>query len=168
MTIIGGAAPVAGRELMKTILGVSASLAITLAAVSPAQAAGSLANAEKLRRLNIMLMVTSLRCRATADSFATEYNSFTTSHLSELNQANARIREEMALRLGPVRGAMELDRQMTVTANAYGQGHPWLSCRDLKIATRDLARAQGADTLLEAADQLVGEERSSELALARR
>jgi len=168
MTIIGGAAPVAGRKWVKTILGLSASFAVTLAAMSPAQAAGSLANAEKLRRLDIMLMVTSLRCRTTADNFAAEYGSFTTNHLSELNQASAQLREAMAVRLGPVRGAMELDRQMTVTANAYGQGHPWLSCRDLKVATRDLARAQGVDTLAEAADQLVGEERSSELALARR
>jgi hypothetical protein len=64
--------------------------------------------------------------------------------------------------------ARALDRISTVMANAYGQGHPWLSCRDLKMVTRDLAMMRGREVLVEAADQLLGERAGPELAYARR
>lgn len=168
MTNIGGAASVAGRTWMKTILGVSASLAVTLAAAAPAQAAGAPAGAEKLRRLDIMLMVTSLRCRTTADNFQAEYQSFTTNHLAELNKANGELRDGLARQYGSGGSARALDRISTVMANTYGQGHPWLGCRDLKQVAGNLARAQGRSTLEEAADQLLGDGRTVELAYARR
>lgn len=168
MTNNGGAAPVAGRNIAKAILGISASLAVMFAAVTPAQAAGSTAGAEKLRRLDIMLMVTSLRCRATSDNFIAEYQSFTANHLPELNQASDELRSGLANQHGSAGSARALDRISTVMANAYGQGHPWLSCRELKTVTRDLARAQGRSTLEEAADQLLGDSRTVELAYARR
>ena len=168
MNIFGGAAPAHGRKTMKTLLGVAASLAVTLAAVAPAQATGSLGSAEKLRRLDIMLMVTSLRCRATADNFMAEYGRFTTSHMTDLNQASAQLRADLVGRYGAGGSARALDRISTVMANAYGQGHPWLSCRELKKVTSDLAQVRGRDTLVEAAEQLLGEDRAPELAYARR
>jgi hypothetical protein len=168
MTDFGGAAPVIGRNWAKAILGVSASLAVMLSAVAPAQAAGNFGGAEKLRRLDIMLMVTSLRCRTTSDNFNAEYQNFTTSHLSELNQANAELRSDLAGQYGSAGSARALDRISTVMANNYGQGHPWLSCHELKSVTRDLAQAQGRSTLEEAADQLLGDGRTVELAYARR
>jgi hypothetical protein len=168
MNIIGGAAPVAVRNLAKAILGVSASLAVMLAAAAPAQAAGTSGGAEKLRRLDIMLMVTSLRCRTTADNFAAEYQTFSANHLPALNQANDELRNGLAGQYGSAGSARALDRISTVMANTYGQGHPWLSCRELKIAARDLANVQGRATLEEAADQLLGDGRTVELAYARR
>jgi len=168
MTDIGGAAPVAGRNWAKAILGVSASLAVMLAAVAPAQAAGTSGGAEKLRRLDIMLMVTSLRCRTTSDNFNAEYQAFTTSHLSELNQANDELRSDLASQYGSAGSARALDRISTVMANTYGQGHPWLSCHELRNVARDLAQAEGRSTLEEAADQLLGDGRTVELAYARR
>ena len=168
MTFIGGAAPVAGRNLAKTILGLSVALAVTLGAAAPAQAAGTLGGAEKLRRLDIMLMVTNLRCRTTADNFAAEYQAFEANRLGELNQANEELRQDLASQYGSAGSARALDRISTVMANAYGQGHPWLSCHDLKNVTRDLAEARGRSTLEEAADQLLGDGRTVELAYARR
>ena len=141
---------------------------MTLAAVAPAQAAGSLGSAEKLRRLDIMLMVTSLRCRSTADNFNVEYGRFTTSHMAELNQASDQLRADLVGRYGAGGSARALDRISTVMANAYGQGHPWLSCRDLKKVASDLAQVRGRDTLVEAADQLLGAGRAPDLAYARR
>ena len=168
MTIYGGAASAAGRKGLKSVLGLAASLAISLAAVVPAQAAGSLSGAEKLRRLDIMLMVTSLRCRTTADNFSVEYGQFTTNHLAELNRASDQLRADLANRFGQAGSARALDRISTVMANAYGQGHPWLSCRELKTAASDLARVRGQDTLVEAAEQLLGESQSPGLAYASR
>ena len=168
MTDFGGAAHVAGRRFVKAFLTASASLAVTLAAAAPAQAGTSLEGAEKLRRLDIMLMVTSLRCRTTSDNFMAEYQNFTASHLPELNQANDELRQNLSRQYGSAGSARALDRISTVMANAYGQGHPWLSCRELKSVTRDLAQARGRSTLEEAADQLLGDGRTVELAYARR
>jgi hypothetical protein len=52
-------------------------------------------------------------------------------------------------------------------ANHYGQGHPWLSCGQLKQVTRSLAEARGSAPLLAAADQLLADTGSSQIALAR-
>ena len=168
MNFIGGAAPAHGRKTIKALLGAAASLAVTLAAVAPAQAAGSLGSAEKIRRLDIMLMVTSLRCRSTADNFSVEYGRFTSSHMGELNQASAQLRADLVGRMGAAGSARALDRISTVMANAYGQGHPWLSCRELKMVASDLAQVRGRETLVEAADQLLRDTRAPELAYARR
>lgn len=166
MNTFGGAAPATGRKTIKTLLGAAASLAVLLAA--PAQANGSLGSAEKLRKLDIMLMVTSLRCRSTADNFQAEYGRFTSSHMAELNQASAQLRADLVGRYGASGSARALDRISTVMANAYGQGHPWLSCGELKKVTSDLAQVRGRDTLVEAAEQLLGERGAPELAYARR
>ena len=168
MTKLGGAVPACGRKIARAILAVSAGLAVTLGAVAPAQAAGSLGGAEKLRRLDIMLMVTSLRCRTTSDNFLAEYQNFTANHLPELNQASDELRRDLANKYGSAGSARALDRISTVMANAYGQGHPWLNCHDLKSVTRDLAAVRGRSTLEEAAEQLLGDGRAVELAYARR
>jgi hypothetical protein len=140
----------------------------TLAAAIPAQAADSLASAEKLRKLDVMLMVTGLRCRTGADNFNAEYGRFTTSHLAELNAAGAQLKAQMAARYGAASSARALDRLSTTMANTYGNGHPWLSCAELKTAAAGLAQVKGHDTLLEAADQLLADGRGAQFAIARR
>ena len=168
MNRLGEPAPAGKRGKLGTTLVVIASLAASFAATTPAQASGAMGGAEKIRRLDIMLMVTGLRCRKTADNFNAEYGRFTTSHMAELNRANAELRSDMAHQYGPAAANRQLDRLSTTMANAYGQGHPWLSCSDLKHVASDLAQVRGRDTLVEAADQLLGEQRSSQLAYARR
>jgi hypothetical protein len=159
----------AGGTAEKTLLGTSmfamVALAIGLAASNPAQAAAG-NGAEKLRRLDIMLMVTGLRCRNTPDNFTVEYGKFTTNHMAELNRANAQLRDDLGARFGAARANRELDRLSTEIANQYGQGHPWLNCAELRSVTRDLAEVRGTDTLVEAADQLLGGEDSAHLAIA--
>jgi hypothetical protein len=162
---------VAGGTAERTLLGSSmlamAALAIGLIASNPAHAAAG-GGAEKLRRLDIMLMVTGLRCRNTADNFTAEYGQFTRNHMVELNHANAELRDDLGARVGAARANRELDRLSTEMANQYGQGHPWLSCADLRSVTRDLAEVRGTDTLVEAADQLLGSDEATRLASARR
>ncbi len=167
MTHNGGTAASRGRKTFRLAISLAAAAAAVLGAATPAQASGASGNAEKLRRLDIMLMVTSLRCRTTADNFSAEYGTFTTNHLSELNQASDQLRANLAERHGYVGSARALDTISTVMANAYGQGHPWLSCHDLKMVTRDLAVMRGHEVLVEAADQLLGERAGPELAYAR-
>ncbi len=153
---------------MKTVKGVAASLAaVSLLFTVPAQAA-SMSQAEKLRRLDIMLMVTGLRCRTTADNFQADYGRFTTKHLGELNAASNELKGDMARRYGAAGANRALDKLSVTMANTYGQGHPWLNCGELKQVARGLANAQGTGPLVEAADQLLAEGGSPKLAMSRR
>ena len=141
---------------------VAASLAAAALVVSfPAAAAGFAnggSNAEKLRRLDIMLMVTGLRCRAGADNFQADYGRFTSAHIGELNVAANQLRAEYARRNGAAGADRALDRMSVSMANQYGQGHPWLNCAQLKMVARNLATAKGSAPLIAAADQLLNDQ----------
>ena len=134
----------------------------------PAQASGA-SQAEKLRKLDIMLMVTGLRCRKTESNFQADFADFEAAHMADLNAASTAIRDSMVPRFGISGANRALDRISTSMANQYGQGHPWLNCADLKQVTRSLARMQGTQALVEAADQLLTEAGSgTQLAWTRR
>ena len=145
---------------------VSAAAVLGMLASAPATA-GSLEEAEKLRRLDIMLMVTGLRCRNTPYNFQADYGRFTTKHIDALNAASRQLQSQLAVRLGPDKAVRALDKISVTMANTYGQGHPWLSCAELKVAARSLAQAEGPAVLAEAADQLLGNNGSARFAWAR-
>lgn len=168
MKRIATAARAVERTLLGSSLAASAALVVGLAVAAPAQAAGGTSGAEKVRRLDIMLMVTGLRCRTTADNFTADYGRFTSSQLRELNAANAELKSDMARRYGAAGAQRALDRLSTTMANGYGQGHPWLSCGELKVVARNLANVRGRATLEEAADQLLSDYSPPRLALAGR
>lgn len=145
---------------MKIFKRVAASLAAASMLITvPASAEVGMSQAEKLRRLDIMLMVTGLRCRTTADNFNYEYGRFTTAHLSTLNAASNTLKADMTKRYGAAGANRALDRLSVQMANAYGQGHPWLSCGQLKQVAGTLATMRGTKPLVEAADELLGSPR---------
>lgn len=146
------AAFAAGRRLSRAAV---AGAALGLLMANPAQAAGPMSGAEKLRRMDIMLMVTGLRCRTTADNFQADYGRFTTNHIAELNRASDELRNEIARETGAANPARALDKLSVTMANTYGQGHPWLTCHELKAVAIALADVRGRATLEEAADQLL-------------
>jgi hypothetical protein len=154
------------RLLFASLLGLIAAICIGLPA--PVNAASGDGSAEKLRRLDIMLMVTGLRCRTTADNFTADYGRFTSRHLNELNAASRELKADLARRYGAKGAERALDRMSVVMANEYGGGHPWLSCSELHEVTRNLVNVQGRATLVEAADQLLARQRGPLLALAGR
>ena len=125
-----------------------AALATALAAV-PAQAQSITSEAEQLRRLDIMLMVTSLRCRHGGDDFRPEYNAFTQRHLGVLNEAGRTLQRG--------RGIRSLDTISTTMANRYGTGHPWLDCAQLRGVAHQLSETGDRRQLLAAADELLAE-----------
>lgn len=142
---------------MGIVKGVAASLAAGAMLFSMPAMAGNMSDAEKLRRLDIMLMVTGLRCRTTADNFQPDYGRFTTIHYATLNGAAQTMKAEMARRFGSAGANRALDKLSVTMANDYGSGHPWLSCAQLKQVTRDLVAARGPAPLLAAADQLLAD-----------
>jgi hypothetical protein len=112
-------------------------------------------DSEKLRRLDIMLMVTGLRCRTGDDNFQADFQAFEAHHLAELNGAAQRLKADFAVQYGPLGADRELDHMGVVMANQYGGGHPWLGCHDLKMVAHDLAEAEGPAPLLAVADELL-------------
>ncbi len=153
---------------MGIVKGVAACLAAgSMLFAMPAQA-GSMSDAEKLRRLDIMLMVTGLRCRTTADNFQADYGRFTTAHYGTLNGAAQVLKADMARRTGAAGATRALDKLSVTMANDYGSGHPWLSCAQLKQVTRDLVAARGPGPLLAAADQLLADKGTPTFAWAQK
>lgn len=142
---------------MKLSKGVAAVTAILSAISLPgvAQADVVTENAENIRKLNIMLMVTSLRCRTGRDDFQADYNHFTRAHLTTLNRAGNELTAQLTRRKGARGAKMELDRIGVGMANSYGVGHPWLDCAALKQVTRDLAGNRDAVNLAATADDLL-------------
>jgi len=153
------------NRIGKGIVAGLAALGMAGAAPASAEDAGT---AEKLRQLDIMLMVTSLRCRTTPDNFQPEFQRFEATHLETLNQAAREMRNGLVAQYGLAGANRALDRMSTVMANQYGRGHPWLGCAELKVTTRILSNIQGRQALAEAADQLLAPESGGTLAYARR
>ena len=137
------------------IKGVAACVAAAGMLLSFPAAAGGTGQAEKLRRLDIMLMVTGLRCRKTADNFQPEYGRFTTNHIAELNAAARALKADYAAHYGPAGADRALDKISVQMANEYGNGHPWLNCAQLKQVAGTLASMHGVEPLFEAADDLL-------------
>lgn len=139
---------------------------ITLSIMMVPAVAQSSSSAEKVRRLDMMLMVTSLRCRTTPDNFQADYRSFTVRQSAHLQKANADLRRQYAARKGEQGANRELDRISTDMANRYGLGHPWMNCAQLGKATRELAAGMGEAPLVAAADRLLGKSPPATLATA--
>ncbi len=133
---------------------VAASAAAILFAPLPAAASGW-SDAEDLRRLDIMLMVTSLRCRTGVDNFQPQYRSFTANHIATLNSAARRLEAGLVNQHGSKGAKRALDRISVGMANEYGQGHPWLECTDLKRITSELAASRNPADLQLAAVELL-------------
>lgn len=129
--------------------------AMSLVASFPVGANTGVQQAEKIRKLDIMLMVTGLRCRTTPDNFQADYGRFTTAHLATLNGASNTLKADYTRRHGPAGANRALDKLSVQMANEYGQGHPWLSCKQLKQVTRHLAEVRGPAPLIAAADELL-------------
>lgn len=140
--------------------GFAAALAAAGMIVSFPAAAGGMGQSEKVRRLDIMLMVTGLRCRNTPDNFNREYGRFTTNHLGELNAAARDLKAQYNAQYGPGRASDKaLDKLSVQMANEYGQGHPWLNCGQLKHVAGTLADMRGMQPLVEAANDLLDDGR---------
>ena len=144
--------------------GIAAGLAgISLAVAMPVRAqglagdaampGGAIADDENLRRLDIMLMVTGLRCRNTPDDFQADFQAFEARHLPELNAAARAMVQQYAGQMGADLASRMVDRLSVQMANRYGNGHPWLGCHELKGLAQALAAQDGRDVLVQAASE---------------
>ncbi|NVE93607.1 S-adenosyl-L-homocysteine hydrolase [Altererythrobacter lutimaris] len=129
-----------------------------LAIPAVAQANSTQSDEEQLRELNIMLMVTSLRCRNTEHDFRTEYQQFNAAHHRRINSASLNVRRQMEARYGKRGSKRALDKVDVRIANSYGLGHPWLSCAELKQLAAELSAERDYVRLSATAREMLGEE----------
>ncbi|MCP5389723.1 MAG: S-adenosyl-L-homocysteine hydrolase [Novosphingobium sp.] len=146
------------RHILTGLLATTALFAPVLAS-----AAGTdLRRAEKLQQLDVLLMISSLRCLQTGSDFTTAYDHFSEVYAPELREARSALEADYAARFGSRSAKFAVDRLSTRVANTYGEGHPALDCAELGEATRALASHSVPGGLEEAADQLL----TTDLALA--
>lgn len=149
------------RTLKKSICAAAMAGAITISASTPVWAApacwsADLVSAAKLRQLDVMLMVGSLRCRGTAQDYRAAYDRFLLRHRPQLGKANMAILGEMRARLGAVGALQMLDQASVRMANRYGEQAGY-GCADLGEVTAALAEG-GDEVLPKAAAMLVGDD----------
>ncbi len=130
-------------------------VALAVLATPVAVQAGALDQAEAVRKLDIMLMVTSLRCRRTADNFQPDYQRFSSSHLTALNAASRTLQANLVKKGGAQGAKRALDKISVGMANEYGNGHPWLGCGELKQIAKNLATDKDPAKLAATADDLL-------------
>jgi hypothetical protein len=143
----------------------AASGALLMMAATPALAASGagascwsaeLVQAAKLRQLDVLLMVGSLRCRSGAYDYRAAYDRFLLKHRPLLGKVNQAILTEMRTKLGPVGALDALDQASVRMANHYGEQTSF-GCGDLGEVAAVLA-VSGSEALPKAADVLVGED----------
>lgn len=121
--------------------------------------------AEAVRKLDIMLMVTSLRCRRTADNFQPDYQRFSSNHLTALNAASRTLQADLVKKGGAAGAKRALDKISVGMANEYGNGHPWLGCGELKQIAKNLATDKDSTRLAATADDLLASQPRGQYAM---
>lgn len=140
-------------------------VALALLATPATVQAGASDQAEAVRKLDIMLMVTSLRCRRTADNFQPDYQRFSSNHLVALNAASRKLQADLSSKGGSAGAKRALDKISVGMANEYGNGHPWLGCGELKQIARNLATDRDSAKLAATADDLLSTRPRGQFAL---
>ncbi len=135
-------------------------------APAAAQSEGAASSAASIRKLDIMLMVTSLRCRTGVHDFQADYHAFAAKHLKSLNDASNELRQSLAANHGSQGSRRALDPIGVSMANTYGQGHPWMGCAELKQVTQELSAAPDSAQLYDAAKRLLAPQPVPQIAIA--
>lgn len=139
--------------MKKAIFVAGAALALAATPVHAACWTQAEVAAAKVRDLDTMLMVSSLRCRFESAALLHTYNAMVTRHRAGLTEANMRLKAHFSPSIG---GANALDRYITQVANRYGAGVDNLSCTSLQsIAQAALAEPTTYAALSALADRSV-------------
>lgn len=132
----------------------------SMAIAHPAQACWTSAEEDsaKVANLNMMMMVTALRCRKGPDDFLGEYNAFVKNNNRVIGAQNSAVRSHFARIGGAGNADAAMDKFVIGLANSYGGGHPNMGCADLKRVAKDMSNAgHSASSLLAIANDVVEE-----------
>jgi hypothetical protein len=144
-------------KITRKVAAIAAAMAMIVA--QPAQACWSdhEAQAASVANLNMMLMVSALRCRKGADNFLAEYNRFVKSNNATLGAQNALIKTRFTRMNGAQAAEGAMDRFTIGLANSYGGGSATMDCSALKKLASDLAgKSQDSSALIAIAELKAG------------
>ncbi len=150
-----------------TTIGVMAGL-VAMGLCGAASATAVESGAEQLHRLDIMMKVSQARCAKAGAEFRSDYAAFAGTHRETLDRASRQLRAQLIQRYGSLGGDQAFERTNLTLASDYAKGHPWLGCGDLKAVAHGLAKVEGVDTLIEAADQIAPRAGRARLAMIKR
>lgn len=97
-------------------------------------------DAAKVANLNMMMMVSALRCRKGPSDFLADYNRFVKINNPLIGSQNAAVRSHFARIGGNGNADAAMDKFIIGIANSYGGGHDRLGCGELKMVAQDLSR----------------------------
>ena len=120
---------------------VAAFAAVTsIIAAQPAQAcwSDSEAKAASVANLNMMMMVTALRCRNGQHNFLADYNRFVRLNNPVIGANNAHVKARFARIVGGQGAERAMDKFTISLANHYGIGHESMGCAELKLLASEL------------------------------
>lgn len=149
----------------KAAIAAGALVAIVAPNVAVGQPIGGI-EAEQVRKLEIMLMVSSLRCRTGQGDFQPEYRAFSTRHAPTLKAASQKLRADLAKRHGEKGAKRALDKISVSMANRYGGGHPWMSCADMKGIAHGLSQTSTRADLVSTARYALAPQPTETVAMA--
>lgn len=152
------------RKLAGSLMALAAIASGILAAPASANDVDA---AVQIRKLDMMLMATSLRCRFGADNFQADYVELRQNQQQSFSLASRTVLGNLTNRMGRKNAIATYDRMSTSMANEFGLGHPWMNCAALKAQTKALAQTRDYASLDRAAQELLAREPSTRLALAR-
>ena len=141
-----------------TIRRIALTVAVSAGEMQPAKACWDDAgqDAVKITHLNMMLLVTALRCRGGANNFLPEYNRFVVNNSQLLGNQGKLIKTHFSATYGVSSAEGALDRMSIGFANSYGTGHQNMDCLQLKVLAGQLADEEfGTATLARAADDAI-------------
>jgi hypothetical protein len=127
----------------------------TMGMAQPAQACWTVSeqDAAKIANLNMMMMVSALRCRKGADDFLGDYNRFVKNNNPVLGAQNAAVRGHFARIDGAKVADRQMDRFVIGLANSYGGGTDSKGCDQLKSVAFELGqKSHSAKSLLSIAE----------------
>ncbi|MEZ5748701.1 MAG: hypothetical protein R3D83_02075 [Caenibius sp.] len=110
-----------------------AGLLATTALFAPvlASAAGTdLRRAEKLQQLDVLLMISSLRCLQTGSDFTTAYDHFSEVYAPELREARSALEADYAARFGSRSAKFAVDRSVTRLPTFGGKATHFDACHE--------------------------------------
>jgi hypothetical protein len=133
-------------------LGIIALASVSSAAHSlPPQADISLQNAEQILQFDVMLAANAIRCSRLKEPLERDYVAFRKLHKANVEQAWRVAQADYEKH----HNGGSIDTMLTATANAYGQGHPRLSCNQLGQEVRNLLKLETVSELASAMNPLL-------------
>lgn len=135
-------------------------MAVLAATTSPAHAGcwqSEAADQARVRQLDVLLMVSALRCEHGDVPFLEGYNRFVAANRDVIASANDGMRRHFAASMSQAAALNAYDAMVVRMANQFGDGHGLPDCASMAAITDSLADGETTASLASLSAELVGD-----------